>query len=211
MPHEIQIAFPRPLVGVLLGDAEVPEPVVDLVVVSLPPPPEPVPAEPQPSARELELERHFQAEHAAVLQTLDGLKAAVRDLQAQQRQRVGELRTMTVELAVKIAERLVHEKIQAGDYNLEGLVRDLVKQLDADQPVTIRLHPDDLALLERRLAGQPLLTEGPETRYVADPTVEHGNALAEAGSLSVQSNREKQLADIHEHLLRSVGHARTES
>src|SRR5262249_51863811 len=121
-----------------------------------------------------------------------------------------ELQRVAVELAVTIATRLIHDKVQANDFAVEELVRKVVEQLEPKQPVTVRLHPEDKALLERRLAGQPLVpADAAEVPGVGDTAVPRGNCVAEAGPVSMQSQLEKQLSDIREHLLRNVGHGRT--
>ena len=57
------------------------------------------------------------------------------------------MQKLAVELAVAIASRLLHDQIQAGDYPVENLVRTVVERLDTPQPVTVFLHPEDLAAL----------------------------------------------------------------
>lgn len=207
MRHEVLITFTQPLVGVVLADLE------PATTPELPAVPEPVPFVPPPpagpSARELELEQMVRDEQAAVQRTLEGLRAAVRDVQAQHRQRLAEQQRVAIELAITIATRLIHDKIAADDYRVEEMARQSISKLETNDPVTLRMHPLDVALLERRLGGQPLLGDDREVRFVADAAVGRGNCMAEAGPISVQAQLERQLAEIREHLLQRLGHAGT--
>ena len=136
---------------------------------------------------------------------------AAHDLAADREQRRAEMQRVAVELAVTIASKLIHEKIEAGEFALESLVRQTIVRLEPNQPVTVRLHPADITLLEKRLgSSHPLLPNGPEASLLPDPGLERGACRAEAGTVSVLSQWKDQLEEIHQHLLRSVGHARSE-
>jgi flagellar biosynthesis/type III secretory pathway protein FliH len=203
--HEVVIAFPTPPAGVGLVDPDLPLP----------------PLASAPNAREAahqadrdrqwreEQERRWQEDRLAIERALAGMKEAVRSLEEQQQHRLADLRRAAVELGVTIASRLVHEKVLAADFAVETLVQKAIDQLEPQQPVTVRLHPKDKALLEQRL-GAPLLHDAMEVRVVADAGLDRGSCKAESGDVSVWSNLEDQLAEIRRHLLRSVEHAYAE-
>ncbi len=62
---------------------------------------------------------------------------------------VAEMRQAAVELAIAVAGRVVFDKLQAGDFPIEEMVRQAVARLPAAPAVTVYLHPEDLALLQR--------------------------------------------------------------
>jgi flagellar assembly protein FliH len=206
--YEIAIPFSRAIRGVVRVDptAPLPPPVIPAVT-----PPRPTAEQEQEVARaaqaRAEQEKRWQVEHEAIQRTLKALTDAVQGLEAQQRQRLGELQRMAIELSVAIASRLVHETLQVGDFAVEALVRKAVAKLEARGVVTVRLNPEDVALLEQRLKGQPLLPENADVHLVADPALARGNCRAEAGDILVTSQWEAQLEEIRQHLLRSVGNA----
>lgn len=207
MIREIPVRFHSFLRGVVLDSPEAPSP-----PAAPPPVVEPsAPAErasPQPDVLE---ERRHQDERAAIERTLAAMMEAARALAAERDQRRSEMQRVAVELAVTIASRLIHERIDAGQFALETLVRQTVERLDPSQPVIVRLHPDDIILLEKRLGNnQPLLPHRKDISIVADPGLERGACRAEAGAVRVLSQWKDQLEEIHQHLLRSVGHARSE-
>ena len=130
------------------------------------------------------------------------------DLQQQQSQRLEEMQQVAVELAVAIALRLVHERIEAGDYAVETLIRQAVETLKTTQQVTIYLHPQDLALLENRLAkAHPPAADLVKLRLVGDPLLGRGDCRAEAGDTGVLAQVQEQLAGIRKHLLEKLPEA----
>lgn len=50
-----------------------------------------------------------------------------------------------VELAMNIASRVLMQEIQAGRYEIDPIVQEALGRVSAQQGVTVRLHPDDLA------------------------------------------------------------------
>jgi flagellar assembly protein FliH len=206
--YEIAIPFSRAIRDVVRAD-----PTMPLAIPAAPAatPPRPTAEQEQEAARaaqaRAEQEKRWHAEHEAIERTLTSLQEAVKGLEAQQRQRLVELQRMAVELSVAIASRLVHETLRAGDFAVEALVRKAVAKLEPRGPVTVRLHPEDVKLLEQRLKGQPLLPENADVHLVADPALGRGGCRAEAGDILVTSQWEGQLEEIRQHLLRSVGNA----
>lgn len=197
MIREIRIALPMPLAGVELVDPDAPLPAAPAVV--------------QANERErAEQERQTREDRAAIERVLAALTTAARSVTEQQRQALVDMRRAAVELGVTIAARILHEKVRAEDFAVEALVRQAVERLEPRQAVTVRLHPTDLALLERRLAGQPsLFPDTAEVRVIADASRQRGDCLAESGDVSVLSQLEGQLAEIRHHLLRSLENAGT--
>jgi flagellar assembly protein FliH len=156
-------------------------------------------------------EQRLREEGEALKRILTSLQNAAQAVATQQMEQLAEVRRVTVELAVAIASRLIHERILAGQFGVETLVRQVLEKLEPRQPIAVRLHPDDLALLKRRLpAGDPLANlENDKVRFVADPALSRGDCRAEAGDVRIVSHLQGQLEEIRQHLLRSVGHAQS--
>src|SRR5260221_2318646 len=85
-------------------------------------------------------------EREAFRKLLIGLADAAQRLNAHERQPLEELRQLAIELGVAIAGRLVHEKTAAGEFGIESLVPGAIERVHSKHAVTLRLHPDDLAL-----------------------------------------------------------------
>lgn len=182
--------------------------------VATPPSPSPTP----PSSREILLpgrkpsaedERQRQQEREQFAQLVSALRAAVAELQRQQQQRLHEWQRAAIELALTMTSRLLYERIQSGEFPIDARVREMAAQLENEPIIAIRLHPQDLKLLEQRLKEQPLWPEGEQPRFIADPTLARGECRVEGRETILLSNVVQQLQEIRDELLRSLGHARS--
>jgi flagellar biosynthesis/type III secretory pathway protein FliH len=164
---------------------------------------EPAPTMPDPAqlARE---------ERAMIEQVLAQLRITVDKLGTRYDSMTAEMRQAAVELALAVAGRLVFDKLQAGEFPIEEMLRQAIARLPAAPAVTVYLHPEDLALLKQRLADQPLLpAREPQVRIEADAALSRGGCRAEAGEIHVLADLATQLAELRQHLLWSASHARS--
>ncbi|SRR5579885_2812761 len=192
--YEATLTFPAPLSRVVRADPDAPLPRL--------------PVTPGPAARREEQQRQqLEQERQAVERVLHGISEAARRLQQEDQARREQLERAAVELAVAIARKLLHDQFQAGSYPVEALARAAVSRLPAGQPVRLRLHPADKALLEQRLGGAPLLAGSPAVEVAADPSLSRGDCQADAGEVSVATRLEAQVAELHRLLVENVGHA----
>src|SRR5262249_53931679 len=156
--------------------------------------PTPAPVEPA-TLWETEIGRELAKDRIEISRTLVEFMAAVSALEARQQQQLIEWQRAAVELGVTIATRIIHDKIQAGDYVVETMVRQVAGQLNTEEPITLRLHPADLQLLEKRLDGRPLFAPDTNVRLAGDPALGRGDCRAEAGETVVLGELSVQLAD----------------
>ncbi len=133
------------------------------------------------------------------------------ELCATQRERLEEMQRVAVELALAVARQLLFDRLEAGAFPVEQMVRAAVQRLEPRQAVTIYLNPEDLTLLERRTADEPLFAlDTEELRLIGDPTLARGGCRAESGEMGVLSNLEDHLADIRRDLLQALPAAEVE-
>ena len=76
-----------------------------------------------------------------------------------------------------------------------------------ETPIRVRLNPEDLALLTRRLDGEPLLTTA-DPRLVPDAALARGSVAVEGHSQLLVADPARTLEEIRDELLRSLAHAR---
>ncbi len=151
-----------------------------------------------------EIGAQLAADRKAIDAVLGSLTAAVDELQQQHTDRIAQWRAAAVELAVTIAAKLLHERIAADEFNLEGMIRDMAAEMAGDEVVSVRLNPHDLELLEKRLDGQPLLSGSTDPQLVVDHTLARGECRVEGRSSVSLSDLPRQLGQIREDLLRRV-------
>ena len=95
-------------------------------------------------------------------------------------------------LAVRIAERILGAKLALSPEVVVEVVRQAIAA--ARKPVSVRVHPEDLALVERALADAPVA-------WVADPLIERGGCVVDTGRGPVDARLATQLAAIERALV----------
>ncbi len=197
--HQFSVRFPCPLRGVVRAEKSHPLP-------PQPAPPAPLAQPtPQPSPEALaELER------TAFQNILAGLRKAAAQVATQHESMLSEMRQAAVELAIAVAGRLLHDKVHAGEYPLEKVIRQVVDKLPVRRKVIVSMHPDDLALLRQRLGEKALESESPVLEFRADTRLTRGACKAEAGGVTVLSDLQEQLALLRQELLEGVAHAQAQ-
>jgi hypothetical protein len=210
MIHEVAIPFHAAVRGVAVIDPALPlEPLPPSPQAA--PPPRPVelpPVEPPPAPPAQD--RQAEEDRRAIAEVLDGLMEVGQELRAQQRQRLDEMQQVSVELAVTIASHLLQQSIEAGDYPIAKVVRQVTERLEAKQAVTVFLHPLDVTLLESNLGNHTLFDDGRSVSVVADASLNRGDCRAETGDMSLLSNLQEHLAGVRDMLLNSLAEAEIE-
>lgn len=128
---------------------------------------------------------------------------------ADRQERLQQWQTAAVELAASMATKLLHKEISSGEFRYDEMIRDMVSQMGDDVPLTVRLHPEDVEILEHRLNGEPLLSRDRDPRVVPDIKLERGEVRIDGKESVLVSNVTRQLQTIRSELLRSLGNARS--
>jgi flagellar biosynthesis/type III secretory pathway protein FliH len=123
------------------------------------------------------------AEGHLVERLLQAAQRALADLPAQVGSRLDEIAALAVELGLGVAREIVGQALDQGLVDptptVARCLRDCVHGA-SPADLVVRLHPDDLALVQQRLRGmQELQTEVAAARLVADPTIPRGGVRAE--------------------------------
>jgi flagellar biosynthesis/type III secretory pathway protein FliH len=212
---ECRVRFDRPLRGASVLPPGAPLPELKPARRTAPAPaaqtpPQAAERKPEPdTAREAALAAERAADRAHLRGALEQARAAVAELHAGRSAQVAELQRAAVEMAATIAARLLHDTVTAGEFPIDAKVRDMIAQLDTDAPVTVRLNPADLQLLKQRLAGDPLLADRADPRFVPGPELARGACRVEAGETTLASDLAAELELIREDLIRSLGDAQS--
>lgn len=210
--HEFTIALTLPLRGVVLTNAQA-EPPAE-ILAGLASVPALIAARRSAAAtagivaqqqQALELLRQ---ERDAWRRGLAELQRATAQADAQCAAIVSEVREAAVELAHAIASKLVFQQLAAGTFPTERLVAEVVGRLNTREPTTIRLHPDDLEVVQRADEALKALDPDGHLRLIADPKLARGDCKAVAGEITVVYDLHRQIDEIRRELLSTVtGHA----
>ena len=126
--------------------------------------------------------------------TLDSLRQTVPQV-------ARDTENMMVSLALEVARKLVSD-MPISVPMVEAAVRDALTHVESSAQVTVRLHPDDLELLQN--ANSTLLTsaEAPnDFRFLSSAEVSRGGCLVETRFGTVDARRETKFDLLKENLL----------
>ena len=138
---------------------------------------------------------------AAAVAVLDRVELALAEHQRSLGELSASIAASATELALEIAEAvLARELSTSSSPGAEAIARAarLLPDTAAATSVVVRLHPDDLATM-----GDPAdaLLPGRTVELVADPAVEHGGCVIDAGATRVDASPSAAMARVREVLL----------
>lgn len=146
-----------------------------------------------------------------LLALLESIRDAVRDCEQRRQQSLGELQQVAIELAVAASSHLVFEAIEQEQFGVQRLVEQAVDQLGLQAPFEVRLHPQDVELLDRQLAGQPAPWMDRQVAIHADASMPRGGCRVEsAEGRIVVSDMAVRLSDIRRHWMEELDDAQIE-
>lgn len=95
-----------------------------------------------------------------------------------------------LDMACELARQVVRRELALDPKSIEPVVKDAVNALVTDSlPVTVRLHPDDLAALEAGWTEPPAPNAH---RFVADASITPGGCVVEAPGTGVNATLEQR-------------------
>lgn len=225
-PFECRVQFHTPLRGIEVVALDTdPTPPAPHIVVRVEAPPTTQPTQPQIPVSEsppaplthadlwpAEAAEALAADRNRIEAVLKELSTAAANIQQDHANRLPQWQAAAVELASMMASRLLHERFAADDFPIDSKVRDMIVQLGEDPVAVVRLNPLDLDLLRSRLdrlGDDPILTGPGAPRFVTDSALERGECQVEGRESMLLSNVTRELQEIREEMLRSLGNARS--
>jgi flagellar biosynthesis/type III secretory pathway protein FliH len=141
----------------------------------------------------------------ALHELLVALGRQVEELRGRRRQTIGDISGLSVELGVALAERLLGAEIAADRQRLDAIVQQALTRLPAARAITVRAHPDDIALLERQLDDHADLKACRDTMTLrADMDIARGQLRLDAGEFFVEWDTARTLAELRSTLLETT-------
>jgi len=147
-----------------------------------------------------------EARDAQVLRDLRAaLERQMEELRGRRQQSISEIARLSVELAAALVEELVKAEIGADRQRLDRIVRGALERVPAAKAVTVRGHPDDIALLEQQVANHEDLQACRETLTLRpDGAVPRGRLTLEASDFFVEWDTSSCLAELRGALLEAT-------
>ncbi len=112
---------------------------------------------------------------------------------------VGSHRQEIARLAVEIARKVLAQKVQQGDYDVEAIIQEALEKAPTKQGVTVHVSPHDWEVCKQ------LQQQRPDSAwsclvFVADPSIGHAQCLVETSRGVVKSLIEERLGKIQQAL-----------
>jgi len=98
-------------------------------------------------------------------------------------------------LSVEIARKILMQKIQDGDYEIESIVKETLKNAPTHQDLTAHLNPGDLAACQKAQQGDGGGTLA-GVKLVADPNIGRAECVLESPKGVIKSLIDKHLEQI---------------
>jgi flagellar biosynthesis/type III secretory pathway protein FliH len=149
-------------------------------------------------------ESSIKAEFAQACQTLNSI---VNKLNQLYNETLAEHREEITKLSVQIANKVLMQKVQKGDYQIESIINEVLKNAPVSQDVVVHLNPDDLANLTKnsnlsRAESRELKTQSSfeGIKLVADPNIGRAECLLETPKGIIKSFLNEHIKRISEAL-----------
>ena len=102
-------------------------------------------------------------------------------------------------LSVEIARKVLMQKVENGDYEIESIVKEALNNAPTRQDLVVRLNPQDLEQLQKAQQEQP----GGDLagiKFVPDPDIGRAECLLESPKGIIESLIDKHLERVSEAL-----------
>jgi flagellar biosynthesis/type III secretory pathway protein FliH len=143
-------------------------------------------------------------EYVKAMQTLDAITEM---LQFVYEKSVIEYRQHIAKLAVEIARKILVQKVKEGDYQIESIVAEALKNAPTRQEIVIRLNPNDLARyqqLQQDTKGQAGVALPDGVKFVADPSIGLAQCVVETPKGKIELLINEHLEQVERALVKAV-------
>lgn len=137
----------------------------------------------------------LERQKAAFSQLLLTLKGIVDKLNQFYEEAIASHKEEIAKLSVEIARKILVQKVREGDYEIESIIKEALKNAPSHEGVTIHLNPEDLADLQK--AQQEGTGEGlGGVKFVGDSNIGRAECLVASSKGTVESLINEQLEQI---------------
>ena len=142
------------------------------------------------------------AEGNRLKNALRATEQALADLRENEERWLASIEENICALSVAIARQIIDHELHMEPAAVETLVRRALGEFPIDQPVRIRLHPRDQAVIESRSPQQrlPATLEGRETQWIADANLVQGGCVVEGRDRIIDGRIDTALERVYRRL-----------
>ena len=136
-----------------------------------------------------------EAQKAAFSQACQTLNGVITKLNQFYDKVVVEHREEIARLSVEIARKILMQKVNNGDYEIESIVREALKNVPSRQDLVVHLNPEDLAQCQKAQQDEPNDALA-GVQFVSDPNIGRAECLLESAKGIVKSLIDENLERI---------------
>jgi flagellar biosynthesis/type III secretory pathway protein FliH len=146
-------------------------------------------------------------EYAQAIKTLDAITEM---LQFVYEKSIVEYRQHIAKLAVEISRKILVQKVKEGDYQIESIVAEALKNTPTREEITIRLNPKDLARYQQIQQSGGAATDSASSpqadsvKFVADATIGPAECVVETPRGKIESLISEHLEQVERALVKAV-------
>jgi len=133
---------------------------------------------------------------ADLIQARRALEDGLRKLHELQQQVLAEAEEQLLDLAIRIARKVLMQEIQAGRYDIEPIVKEALLRVPARKDVVVHMNLYDWATCKK--FQEECTTADAKISFVADPSVRRGECFLETTEGRVDFSVERSLEEIAE-------------
>ena len=130
---------------------------------------------------------------------VEGAERALAELRAGEARWTGALEDNVCALAVAVARQIVGRELRGDAETVGELVRRAVQEFPVDQPLVIRVHPADLAMLSESGADADVAS-GRAARWLGDERVGRGGCVVEGRDRIIDGRVDTALERVYRRL-----------
>ena len=144
---------------------------------------------------------HVVAQQDEVLRRIGEISNAIRQIDEQRSRDIGDLRSLSIQVGIAAAERILGRELDAGRHELEEIVHAAIEEHKPLSPLRVVIHPQDVEATRQRI---------PTADVVGDESVEKGDCQIEYDEFLLQRSWRDRLEQIKASLLKGDQHVRSE-
>ncbi len=135
-------------------------------------------------------------------QALRALETVTAKLQRVYEKMIVEQRQSIAKLSVEIARKILLQKVKDGDYQIESIIQEALKNAPTQQDIVVRLNPQDLAKSQQILQKSEGGFAG--VQFIADQSVGLADCIVDTPKGKVESMIQEHLEQVARALIKAV-------
>ena len=148
------------------------------------------------AAMQTEMQQQLTGGMARISSARQALAVAGDEFRRVQEQLVGELEQNVVKLALEVAHKVLMQEVQAGNYQIEPIIKEALLHVSVRKNVVVRLNPEDYAVCEMAQQSGGVAPNAGDLHFIADPMVPRAACVLETSQGVVESSVDGHLDEI---------------